>query len=357
MGAQMLGLAVASLLLTQFAAADWSCSDGSSCQLLPANDLSFECRLAGPPNGTAVMLLHGFPEWSIMYAPLMRTLASHGYRTMACNQRGYSPAARPTHESDYNYNLLASDVWALADAANFSRFHLIGHDHGSMLGWFVSASPHASERVLTYTGLSVPHPAAFGSGLYGADADIDQQVASQYFTMFTMNNSATIDFELFYRTIGSSVNAPAGEETFGSAEAVQAALWWYNGAMDAGVLAMPPIFSASELLLKYKNPSMAALRAGFAGCDRCKANGGRGFPADHPVGNVSMPALFVCGTTDTSLLCTKPYALRTKEFCSSDYRYLKVNCGHEVLTVSKTCLESEVDKVTEAIIELLAKRT
>ena len=46
-----------------------------------------------------VMLLHGFPEWSDMYMPIMQQLKDIGYRSVACNQRGYSPLASPDGQS------------------------------------------------------------------------------------------------------------------------------------------------------------------------------------------------------------------------------------------------------------------
>ena len=62
---------------------------------LAANGLTFRTRLAGPADGVPVMLLHGFPESSAMWAPLMEELARAGYRCAAPDQRGYSAGARP----------------------------------------------------------------------------------------------------------------------------------------------------------------------------------------------------------------------------------------------------------------------
>ena len=82
------------------------CSDGITCRTVNASGLSFDCRFAvpttTPATNTTVMLLHGFPEWSVMYVNLMRTLSSHGYSSVACNQRGYSPGAAPAGVTNYN---------------------------------------------------------------------------------------------------------------------------------------------------------------------------------------------------------------------------------------------------------------
>ncbi len=54
----------------------------------------------------------------------------HLYIT-ACDLRGYSPLASPNSAAQYSYNILQTDVWAMADALGFNTFHLIGHDHES----------------------------------------------------------------------------------------------------------------------------------------------------------------------------------------------------------------------------------
>ena len=164
------------------------CTDGITCTTVAASGLAFDCRFGGAsldnPVGN-VMLLHGFPEWSDMYMPLMRLLANEGYKSVACNQRGYSPGAAPDNVADYNYNVLRDDVFNIADAVNFTgQFHLVGHDHGAALGFYAAASPRGEARILSYSSLSIPHLAAFADGLFGPTADIEQQIASQYFTMY-----------------------------------------------------------------------------------------------------------------------------------------------------------------------------
>ena len=192
----------------------------SECHSVVANNLTFSCRqnnaTASPPKGH-VMLLHGFPEWSSMYTSVMATLAAQGYSSIACDQRGYSTQARPEHEADYDYDVLESDVWAIADAVGFPKFHLVGHDHGAVLGWKTAAAQRGAERILSYSALSIPHVDAFSAGLFGPDADVEQQVASQYFSMFLMKDSASLDFSALFHLMGTG---------FPDATAFQRALWW-----------------------------------------------------------------------------------------------------------------------------------
>ncbi len=147
---------------------------------IQANGMVFRCRRAGA-TGEPVILLHGFPETSHMWTPLMERLAAAGYRCLSPDQRGYSPGARPEGIEHYHYTLLAGDVLALAEAAGFGKFHLIGHDHGAGVGWTtVFLYP---ERVQSWTALSLPHIAAFIQALR---ADPDQQARSRYIAFFAL---------------------------------------------------------------------------------------------------------------------------------------------------------------------------
>jgi pimeloyl-ACP methyl ester carboxylesterase len=105
-----------------------------------------------------VILLHGFPEDRRSWAGVTPALNAAGYRTLAPDQRGYSPGARPRHRREYTMEQLTGDVFALADAAGADRFHVVGHDWGASLAWHLAA--RHPERIRSLTALSVPHPRA-----------------------------------------------------------------------------------------------------------------------------------------------------------------------------------------------------
>lgn len=121
--------------------------------------LVFDVKDEGPEGGTPVVLLHGFPQDSTAWDAVVGPLHEQGYRTLAPNQRGYSPGARPSGAKHYVWSKLVGDVTALLDAAELERAHIVGHDWGGFVTWAVAAA--APERVLTATSLSVPHPGAF----------------------------------------------------------------------------------------------------------------------------------------------------------------------------------------------------
>jgi pimeloyl-ACP methyl ester carboxylesterase len=130
--------------------------------------LVFDALAAGSPTGELVMLLHGFPQTSACWTPLLHTLGAAGYRAVAPDQRGYSPNARPPTVQDYRMLQLVADVLAIADRLGAARFHLVGHDWGGVVAWRLAGRhPH---RVVTLTAVSTPHPRAFARALVGGQA-------------------------------------------------------------------------------------------------------------------------------------------------------------------------------------------
>ena len=63
---------------------------------------------------------------------------------------------------------------------------------------------------------------------------------------------------------------------------------------------------------------MASLRTLFGGDEN------PGFGQTHQVGNVTQPVLYVCGKQDTAILCDRPYALATQQYCEGNYTFLDV---------------------------------
>ena len=80
---------------------------------IEARGFVFRARVAGLANrGPALMLLHGWPETSAMWQPLVDAASARGFRVVAFDQRGYSPGARPEAVADYRVPYLLGDVLA-----------------------------------------------------------------------------------------------------------------------------------------------------------------------------------------------------------------------------------------------------
>ncbi len=68
----------------------------------------------------------------------MPLLTKAGYRTVAMDQRGYSPRARPKGRRAYLIEELVDDVVAAIDHYGGS-VHVVGHDLGAAVAWVLTA--------------------------------------------------------------------------------------------------------------------------------------------------------------------------------------------------------------------------
>ena len=126
--------------------------------------LSFDVTEGGPADADeTVLLLHGFPQTSRSWDPVAGRLHAAGLRTLAPDQRGYSPGARPRGRAAYRLENLVDDAAALVTSSGAGSVHVVGHDWGAVVAWAFAA--HRPELVRTVTGVSVPHPAAFLRGM------------------------------------------------------------------------------------------------------------------------------------------------------------------------------------------------
>ena len=103
--------------------------------------LTFDVRDAGPRDGEPVVLLHGFPQDSAAWDRVAPALHQHGLRTLAPDQRGYSPMARPRGRAHYRLRETVGDVLALLDAAGLESAHVVGHDWGGIVAWGLAGLP------------------------------------------------------------------------------------------------------------------------------------------------------------------------------------------------------------------------
>ena len=194
-------------------------------------NLTFTCRVAGMDNDKGnIFLLHGFPETSRMWNDLMSVLEKEGYRIIAPDQRGYSKGARPLKVSDYTIDKLSQDILDIADEFNIDKFHLVGHDWGSAVSWYLTSN--FPDRIITLSALSVPHLDAF---VYSMRNDLIQIKKSEYISFFNKPILPEIYFKIFsYRNLkriwskSSESEIVSYLEIFKQRRALKSALNWYR---------------------------------------------------------------------------------------------------------------------------------
>jgi pimeloyl-ACP methyl ester carboxylesterase len=267
---------------------------------IKANSMEFRARAAGFANrgGEGVILLHGFPETSIMWKPLLDKLSAAGYRAIAYDQRGYSPGARPFAQNDYTKGKIATDVLAVADAAGFDRFHVIGHDFGGAIAWTVA--DRYPQRVLSLTSLSMPHPTALAEAL----ADPDSQLRRSSYVLFYrlpvlpelvlgFNKASFLEYLKWQDHPPEQIEEY--ERVFGEPGALHAALNWYR---------------AFE------------------------------FRSLDPVGKVRPPTLFIWGREDGAF--GRVAATETVNYMDGAYRLHTVAAGHNLMLEAQEIVTEDV---------------
>ncbi len=261
------------------------------------DDLIFDVRDTGPVGGEVVVCLHGFPQDGTAYDGVARLLAADGLRVLVPDQRGYSPGARPAGRSAYALEGLADDVIALLDAAGVQQAHIVGHDWGGAVAWFLAS--RRSDRVCSLTVLSTPHPAAMRAEWMGS-----QGLRSAYMVVFQLPALPELMISI------------AGGQVFAA------------GLRRSGLTAE----RAAHYTARMREPG--ALSAALGWYRAIPVSRGRG------AGRVEVPTAYVVGRRDPFF--SPGSVRRTADLVTGPYRLLELDAGHWLP-------ESCADDVAEAV--------
>lgn len=109
--------------------------------------------------GRPVLLLHGFPQFWWMWRRQIQPLVDAGFHVIAPDLRGYNLSDKPPGVDAYRMEHLVADVEGLIRQTGAGRAHVVGHDWGGLIAWWLAMlSPQRVERLAI---LNAPHPAAF----------------------------------------------------------------------------------------------------------------------------------------------------------------------------------------------------
>jgi pimeloyl-ACP methyl ester carboxylesterase len=242
--------------------------------------LVFEVAAAGDAAAPLVLMLHGFGVSRHVWDAQLPALAQAGFFAVAPNQRGYSAGARPDPADfpQYDIERLIGDALDIAAAVGHGgrRFHLAGHDWGGSLAWDIAAQQ--PERLASLTMFSRPHPLAFQRALR---EDPEQPHRSRHHKAFLDPGAAATvlaeDAKWLRRRLAANGVPPAAIEkhlsVIGNPAAMEAALAWYRA---------------------------------------------RG-TVHRPIGNVTVPTLFIWGDADDTV--GRMAAEGTRDFIDAPYRF------------------------------------
>jgi pimeloyl-ACP methyl ester carboxylesterase len=129
------------------------------------------------------------------------------------------------------------------DAQGAARFHLVGHDWGGQLAWLIAAGH--SERVLSLSVLSRPHPAAFVRAMQDDKAQAER---SRHHRAFREDDAITRMRAAHLKPLRDAVEAqgvPAADSdeymrVLSEPGAIEGAMNWYRaGSIAASTV--PPV--------------------------------------------------------------------------------------------------------------------
>ncbi len=244
----------------------------------------FDVIEAGPPQGTPVVLLHGFPQDALSWENVTPALNQAGFRTLALSLRGTSAGAMPTEIGQYRTIESVHDVIALLDAVKAERAHVVGHDFGGMVAWALACE--YPERLSSLTVVSTPHPGAMQRAMLHST----QALQSWYMGVFQVPRVAEAllapgrpMWRAMLRGM-PAVHSQRYADRLSDRNARSCALGWYR-----------------VLPREVARPSVAWSR-------------------------VEVPTLYVWGDKDPAL--NRAAATATAGFVSGDYRFEEIRAGH-----------------------------
>jgi len=275
-------------------------------------DLAFDVRVGGPDDGDAVLLLHGFPQDASCWDAVARRLQAAGLHTIAPDQRGYSPEARPTSTAAYRMHHLVGDALAILDDLGADRAHVVGHDWGGAVAWALAM--RSPDRVRSLTVVSTPHPVALGHAMRSSW----QALRSWYVLVLRLPIAERIVaprlVPLLTRFGLPESQARHYQARMAEPGALTGAIDWYR--------AMP--FTA-------RSPSDQS---------------GDDAASDRTI--VTVPTTYVWGNRDPAL--GRRAAELTVDHVSADYRFVELDAGHWLP-------ENEPDELAAAILDRIAGTT
>ncbi|MEL6677103.1 MAG: alpha/beta hydrolase [Pseudomonadota bacterium] len=144
-------------------------------QRIPLNGSPTRVLLRAGSGGPVVVFLHGFPEQSYAWIPVMEHMPAP-FTCLAFDQRGFGVSHNPWPDlTGFALPGLVADVAAVVAAFGGSSAHIVGHDWGAAVAYGTGfLRPDLTETLTVLNGV---HPIPFQRALAAGGA---QSAASQY---------------------------------------------------------------------------------------------------------------------------------------------------------------------------------
>jgi haloacetate dehalogenase len=113
--------------------------EGFAQSRVDCGQVTLSVHRAGPRTGTGapLILLHGFPQTHVAWAPVAPALARQ-FDVIVPDLRGYGDSDAPADDAShtvYSKRRMAQDIVGLMDALGLPSAHVLGHDRGARVAY------------------------------------------------------------------------------------------------------------------------------------------------------------------------------------------------------------------------------
>lgn len=253
----------------------------------------FTYREGGDPNGTPVVMIHGWPESSYCWEHVGRHLKS-GLRVIAPDLRGLGDSERTEGGEHYLKQQLGLDVVSVLDELGIDRFQLVGHDWGGVVAQEVALAIPDRIRKMVIMNIAIIN------NLKGSMEVIKKVRAS---------SGKAYWYQHFQQAPGmAEAMIPGNENT------------WIRFFLN-GVVKPIPEDAIAEYVRMYSIPGTPGAGASYYRAFHQDAKRWATL-ADHVW---QMPSLYIYGNKDKVI--TPEYLLHVED-CFRDIRIVQVDAGH-----------------------------
>jgi pimeloyl-ACP methyl ester carboxylesterase len=154
----------------------------------PVNGVSIQYRSAG--KGKPIILLHGWPQHSLMWHSIAPRLADSGYYVIVPDLRGAGGTS--ITDTGYDKKTMAEDIYKLVLHLKLDRIILVGYDLGSNVAYSLAASHPELVEKLVVMEFGLP---GFGYEEFMKPTPEWNNASNWHLSLFTLPDVALMAFQ------------------------------------------------------------------------------------------------------------------------------------------------------------------
>ena len=163
------------------------------------NSINIHYEISGPTTGPWLVLVNGLADDLHTWSSNIPAFTAAGHRVLAFDNRGIGQTSRPT--GPYTASLLASDLHALLQHLQITKFHLLGVSMGGMIAQAYaltypngSAAAKGSEMLSLSLCCTYAQPSVFCQRMFGLWAEMAERMSVQDVMRDVTLWAFTVDF-------------------------------------------------------------------------------------------------------------------------------------------------------------------